>query len=313
MTIVRRKFQSILYGVTTRMGLDPLVNLNTNQQQEIGRYIQFSVQRAWERYFWPELRLLEQRYYYPLYTNQTPSNIVIGDSFYYDNGTDSNFYWQALVDAPVDPPSSTDTTEWSEYTNFALQIALDQDGETVIGDVLEIWSLNPRLNLNATTVYYTLNDNGILIPPGGPASVYIDFMKRAPDFSGTPWYSTTTYNTGDVIYYSPTGECYKATTGNLNQPPPSSGTSNDYWEMQQIPEVFCRYVEMCAYADTLKEDWQNAKAISIEVDADNLLQESIDRIELKQQMLRNNRFSVSVPFNAYNYGSIFPFVNSNNN
>ena len=54
-------YQSVIWGVAYKMGLDPRINLNANVAAAINEYVNSRSRFAWEKMDWPEIVIIEAR------------------------------------------------------------------------------------------------------------------------------------------------------------------------------------------------------------------------------------------------------------
>jgi hypothetical protein len=54
------KFRDVLWGVATRMGMDPESGLNSNDARAVTEYINMAYRLAWKWYRWPQVCQIEQ-------------------------------------------------------------------------------------------------------------------------------------------------------------------------------------------------------------------------------------------------------------
>jgi hypothetical protein len=110
------------------------------------------------------------------------------------------------------------------------------------GPWISLWSADPRTaNSNAYRVPVRVIDASGIYPQCDLGSVFGLYVARVPEFSSTQWSGATSYVTGDVVYDSTTGQCWRAKTA------VTGGTgivlSNaTYWEEQLIPRQFGDYL-----------------------------------------------------------------------
>lgn len=158
---------------------------------------------------------------------------------------------------------------WPEWTLVEARtvesggtIGLQQQGKTRIGTVRDVYVNSPRSSNNPRPVPYLITDGGILTKPAYSAgdTLYVEFRKRAPRFSTTPYNAgETTLQDGHIRYWATStdtqlyGNCYEARY---------SGSAWS-WDLQAIPFVLEQWVILAAFADGLKQNGQRDRAIQV--------------------------------------------------
>lgn len=114
----RVSFQSVLWGVTRLMGLNPSRDLSAERAATFCEYINRHVAKGWRFDFWPEWLLTERRRYRPNYG--AGNFVTAGDELFY---VPAQKYYQALQDqaattiAPATLSSgeyAVNATHWAE-------------------------------------------------------------------------------------------------------------------------------------------------------------------------------------------------------
>lgn len=156
--------------------------------------------------------------------------------------------------------SSFDATKFGALVPFDRYIGFSQTGQTVIGDVIEVWNSSPRVYKGALEVGYELSQNGIQILDAYN-SVWVWYRLVIPRLSGSTYSATATYAVGDQIYYSSATtagnfyDCASATTAGQ-----SPDTHASKWSIVNLPRMFEDYLGWGAYVDYLTGDGQMDKA-----------------------------------------------------
>jgi hypothetical protein len=254
-------FKSVIDGALARMGLDPTISPASNTLAAFTEYTNSAVRAAWEMYPWPDALAFEQRQFYP--------NWVAGTAYAVGAvvmGTDSNYYQAVSASTGQDPVNDTIATFWQGVSNspnsagaaITYVIALDQvmNGTTLtpIGEVLNVYSSDPRLSTYAPRINWWLTNDGIVVGQSStaisavPTRVWVEFTTR-PSV-----YSTTSYTNGDTI-----------------------------------PYVIAQAVKYGVCAEAQREDGQFDKAAAHEANATACLQLEWDKLEMKQG--QQGRFS----------------------
>jgi hypothetical protein len=159
-------------------------------------------------------------------------------------------------------------------------IPWEQVGQPVIHRMLKLYLLDPRVTSAPVDYPFHLDAAGVWCGLGHGTTVWIRYMRPAPQYSGDPWINNRTYGLGQTAYGLTTnplteagvdGHTYASLqAGNLNHAlpaPPSS--SNAYWQRVPFPESVADIVIELAFADALREDGQFDKGQSVENTAIN--------------------------------------------
>ena len=103
-------FTSVVNGIMARMGLDPTMTPASNTLAAVAEYVSSAVRTNWECYPWPDFEMIEQRQFYPSWsqsTAYTPGQVVLGsDLTYYvaianSTGKDPTTYAATSIQSPV--------------------------------------------------------------------------------------------------------------------------------------------------------------------------------------------------------------------
>lgn len=234
--------------------------------------------------YWAEC---EEDYDAAVYVRTTA--YVVGDQVKYPP-TNRSYQCYATAAAGFLP---TNTTYFAPLTDFDRYVALEQTGETKIGDVVGVYSKSPITWRNAELVDYYLSPDGIQVLEDLD-TVWVEFKAKVPVLIGDTFSSTPTYtaNLEQVYYRSSTtpasypGNMYDCVTTTSAGESPESAASK--WSVVNIPRIFQRYIERGAYADYLLSDGDNEKAMIEEQRAAQLLADLVYRIGSTQNQTRRN-------------------------
>lgn len=266
-------FQSVLYGVATRLGLEPSHNLQTNQALALSEYINDRLETAWELEKWPEWTLAEERQFRADYNAGTA--YVIGNEVYYPTG---NAYYRAIAPGTGNLP--TNTNFWEPATDLNAYVARAQSWEdNELGEVWGVYLADPRTTDRPRRVGFWESPDGIQMDTSA-TTVWIEFGLPHPRFTAVTWDAASAYVVGDLVYLAATGECYEAIQAGTGQDP---STQAAYWLKQDFPYVLAKHVKLAAIADALREDEEFDKAIAAEAKAQEAL---FDAIEKAERMIR---------------------------
>lgn len=158
---------------------------------------------------------------------------------------------------------------WPEWTLTELRtienggtIGLQQDSQTRIGTVRNLYVNDPRTSPCPQSVPYLIGPSGIspIAPYAAASQLYVVFRKRASRFATTYYDAAeTTLQDGNIRYWATAtdtqlyGNCYQARL--------ISGAYQ--WELQELPFVLEQWVILAAYADKLNQDGQRDRAKEI--------------------------------------------------
>lgn len=177
--------------------------------------------------------------------------------------------------------------EWPElcpteqrYPDSSGVIALDNTGQTDIGEVFGVYDANPLLSAGANEVDWVLTADGIqLTGTDITSAVWVYFKRRVPVYEGAAYAGGTTYDADGQAYYSTTGKFYRAlleTTGN-------APTSADHWEELEIPYCLFEYVIRSSFADALTAEGFDEKANRQRGNAEGWLLQEIEKVSRQQK------------------------------
>lgn len=186
----------------------------------------------------------------------TPSTAyAVGDVVYY--AVNGNYYACHTANTGQLP---TDASYFGVLTPFDKYVAYEQTGQTALGEVRDVYSVDPRVNRNFGVANWTLSTNGVQVPDG-PAQVWLEFRTRCTPLVGDDYSITATYAAGDQILFNSAGTvknfytCVTATSAGE-----SPNTAAAKWSIVEIPYLFQPYLVNGAYADYLLMDGQTDKA-----------------------------------------------------
>jgi hypothetical protein len=164
--------------------------------------------------------------------------------------------YQCIV--PHTSGNAWDASKWGVLTAFSRYVAYEQTGKTPIGEVSRVTRKDPRVfcDTYGEVGFFTIEE-GIQVDNSAPNSVWVEFRKRPPVFTFTPWNVTTAYIAGDVVYYPTTGQCYVALVNTTGQIPSSNAT---VWQVVAFPLILGSFVKRAVAADMMTEQKQNDRA-----------------------------------------------------
>ena len=159
-------------------------------------------------------------------------------------------------------------------------VAFEQSGETAIELFYAIYDKDPQASTSYKRLSYDISSSGayLVYPDQTTSAVYVWYQKQVPDYYGDDYSGSTTYEIGDQVFYSTTGDYYKCTAQTAGNAP----TETAYWERLTIPYRFLDYCVTLTYADWLRQDDQHAKADGMERLAQDILLREQDRLERQE-------------------------------
>jgi len=170
-----------------------------------------------------------------------------------------------------------DATKFGILTPFVRSIDYEQTGKTPIGEVKQVWDSDPRVFETADPMIFDLTDT--IVVRGTLPIIYVEFRKRAPDFSGSTYSATATYAVDAQIYFTD-GDFYKCLSATSAGESPTTAAAK--WERLDFPMILKEIVAQGAYEQMLKTDGQNEKTLLEKSEALRLLAREIDKIERQQ-------------------------------
>lgn len=166
-------------------------------------------------------------------------------------------------------------------------ISYEQSGEDEIDVVFEVYATDPVATAMPRRVGWTSIPDGIqLIGQTSDTDVYVHFRKRVPEYRGDVYNAGTAYAAGDQIYFTEASgnknyyRCVSATTAGQ-----SPITHAAKWSRRDVPHLFFEYVIQGAFSDWLRADGRRDEASRELAAANELLSNSLDKIERQQRFI----------------------------
>lgn len=158
---------------------------------------------------------------------------------------------------------SIDYTKFAVLTPFDRYVGFHQPGQTPLGRVRAVYLRDPMVaTRNPGQIPFKLSGRGVQVNFRAPASVWVEFADREPQFTSCFWSGTVSYlGQGELVYFPPClggdGNCYRSKLASLgDQPAPDS----QFWELQAFPLVLSNFVKRAALADALRDLKQTDRA-----------------------------------------------------
>lgn len=264
-------YQSVVEEAASLAGLD-LANLSTHEVTFFNRAITRRVRFCWDWWWWPDAMLTEQRFFRPEFNPSTA--YLLGAEVVYD------YAYYILTAASSTGNLPTDTAYWEPIPDLDAYIPLDQEDQTVIGTVRNVWTAHPttgyaqKLNFKITTRGIEFLCSRSIVP-----SVWVEFKTVLPSWTGTVWSNAATYAVDDQVLYPGTtlgyeGDFYKVITATTAGQSPDTHSAK--FEIIPFPPYLARAVAMGAYSDWLRAERRPAEAEAEEGQVYNLLQRERD-------------------------------------
>lgn len=262
------------------MGITP-ADLLATDASTLARRATLNVRKYWRAYDWPEILLIEQRYYRDEYNGATT---YAAGAEVYESTTDS--YYSSAQSANTGH-AVTDTAWWTPLTSFNRYVSLTQTGKTVIGEVLTATKYDPREESNPIPVYFTLSNDGAQFGEDAPHSVWLRFRKIAPKYTATVWDAALSYAAGTVVLFGTDGECYLCATATSAGQSPLTHAAN--WTIQLVPDFLQDMLTHKTYADWLIIDGQHEQARLEFATASEIFDQETDQLQNHQGQRRTYR------------------------
>lgn len=157
------------------------------------------------------------------------------------------------------------------------------------GEILEIYSKDPKKTTNLDTVSYVLHDTGVNSDVNSGKSVvvyttttplFMEYKATRPDLTGDV-HDGSSYLSGSQVYYS--GNFYTA-----KQTTTASFTNNE-WDTVNVPKIFQNYLIRGVYADYLRANGQHQAASIEDNNANGMLVMESDKLYRQQGQIRTTK------------------------
>jgi hypothetical protein len=305
-----QKFKDVFDRVVRLHGRDPRNPISSDISNALIDHINYRVRTICSAWLWPEWVITEERAFRPVWnsteaylkvstTDALPDEVfylgaayVVGGEF----GTGYGYY-RVKATAVTDPPIGTvptNTTYWEAITPVDTFIAYDQRDRRALGQVLNVFSRNPRVptGSNGGMRRFTPSEKGIDVIGSGVTTVFITHKMPCPSYTMTPYVAGKTYTRADTVFDPTTGECYQAI--DTTTVAPSDAT---HWNWIPFLDAWAGYVCNGAFADSLMEfdqggngDLQAKMVLSQAANdrADTQFQLEVDSLAIQGQKLKWN-------------------------
>jgi len=198
--------------------------------------------------------------------------------------------WPDIV--RVQEMTTTTDSDGMDYINLT----------SAMGDILQVYSLNPKVTARATPIAYYLDDDGTnrrIIVMDGTAPVWVEYRQPKPDLFGESYSANSTYAVGAQVYFdtgtgtgsyipsttaAPNGNFYTCVTATSQGQSPLSAPNN--WAIVKIPYFCGDYVTKAVFSDYLRTEGQIDNAAMAEAEAENVKMLQIDRVLRAEGQIR---------------------------
>lgn len=305
-------FRSVYEPIVRRMGYNPRGDMiKEDVANNVLTHINDRVRYIWPLWEWPELDVIEWRAFRTVWV--LGQQFHTGDDLYYfgDGVTPppanaqqlpSNWpgpnegYYNCKLTAPTGTPP-TNATYFQLYGsgttppfNEALldrYIAYSQTNQNVIGELLDVYDSNPRVNRCSRILTQAPSSKGIDVHLTANNIVWIKYRIPVSQFTVQPFIPGFT-KVGDPYYDPGTGNCFLA-SADTNAPsgfPAAPHQGSD--TVIPFPFFLAGYVKPAAYADSILETTMEAQmrvalAQQAYTEAAEYLQMEVDKLATQGQ------------------------------
>ena len=165
---------------------------------------------------------------------------------------------------------------------------------TDAGEVLEVYSKNPRKTTLRSGVDFILYDDGTDSDTNSGKTItvftttsplYVEYRIARPELSGDAYSASTVYANDGQAYYSTTGHFYTR----KNQSGSETGvvpTTTADWDKVLMPKIFENYLTRGIYADYLRANGQSDIAAAEDQNAEGIITLEADKVYRQQGQVR---------------------------
>ena len=195
-------------------------------------------------------------------------------------------YWPDLLRIKELAVTTTDSVSTIAYPTDA-------------GEILEVYSKNPRKTTLHSSVGFILYDDGTDSDTNSGKTVtvftttsplFVEYRIARPELSGDSGYNASTaYVDGTQIYYPTTGHFYtrKDNTGGTETGIlPEADSPDTNWDKALVPKIFENYLIRGIYADYLRANGQPDVAAAEDRNAEGIITMEADKVYRQQGQVR---------------------------
>ena len=181
-------------------------------------------------------------------------------------------YWPELIRVESAVVTSTDSVETAPVP-------------TTAGEILEVYNKNPRETNTAVPVAWSLYEDGTsryINLRSATTPVYVEHRIMRPNLTGDTYSSTSTYSSGDQVYFG--SQFYDANASVATNESPTSASS--LWDVVKIPFIFQAYLIRGTFADYLKSTGNNELSAQADSNAESVMMLEADKLYRQQGHVR---------------------------
>ena len=171
-----------------------------------------------------------------------------------------------------------------------------------IGDVLQVYTLNPAVTARAVPVAYYLDDDGTnrrIIIMDATSPVWVEYRQPKPDLFGEGYSGNSNYSVGAQVYFdtgsnsgsylpsttsAPAGNFYTCISATTAGQSPSSAAAK--WSRVKIPYFCGEYLVRSVLSDYLRTESQFEAAALAEEEAEQAKMLQVDRVLRSEGQVR---------------------------
>lgn len=199
-----------------------------------------------------------------------------------------------------------ETEHWPDTIRIdELTVTTSSDVSTIAypstaGEILEVYSKNPRKTTLHSSVGFLLYDDGTDSDTNSGKTItvhtttsplFVEYRISKPQLTGDTYSTSTQYANGAQVYYSTTGHFYTRKNQSGSESNVSPDTTAD-WDKILIPKIFENYLIRGIYADYLRANGQPDVAAAEDRNAEGIITLEADKVYRQQgQVRRANVFT----------------------
>lgn len=194
-----------------------------------------------------------------------------------------------------------ETEYWPDLLRISeLAVTTTSDVSTIAypadaGEILEVYSKNPRKTTLHSSVDFVLYDDGTDSDTNSGKTVtvftttsplYVEYRIARPELSGDSGYNASTaYADGTQIYYPTTGHFYTRKNQSGSETGVAPTVTAD-WDKALVPKIFENYLIRGIYADYLRANGQPDVAAAEDRNAEGIITMEADKVYRQQGQVR---------------------------
>jgi len=195
-----------------------------------------------------------------------------------------------------------ETEYWPDLLRISeLAVTTESDVSTIAyptdaGEILEVYSKNPRKTTLHSSVGFVLYDDGTDSDTNSGKTVtvfsttsplYVEYRIARPELSGDSGYNASTAYADDTqIYYPTTGHFYTRKANTAGTEVGVAPTVTDDWDKALVPKIFENYLIRGIYADYLRANGQSDVAAAEDRNAEGIITMEADKVYRQQGQVR---------------------------